>query len=249
MDRSPALRFSLIIPAYNEQHYLPALLDTVEAACENYRGGRNGIEVIVADNASTDHTAEIAFARNCRVVREEKRVIAAARNAGAAAAHGEILAFVDADSRIHKNTFNAIEGVVSSGKAIAGATGVHLERMSPGIFMAYMALLPLIWVTGMDTGVVFCGRNDFMEIGGYDEKKLFAEDVDFLWRLKRLGRSRGRKLIRTTSARAVASTRKFDQYGDWHYFSLIIHTLYGMFVSPGHVEQFAKKYWYDNRCE
>ncbi|MFB3110649.1 MAG: glycosyltransferase family 2 protein, partial [Gemmatimonadales bacterium] len=102
-------RFSLIIPAYNEEAYLPRLLDTVGIARAAYRDGPDAIEVIVADNGSTDATAEIARASGCRVVSVAKRVIAAARNGGAAVARGALLAFTDADMRIHPETFNAID--------------------------------------------------------------------------------------------------------------------------------------------
>ena len=240
-----AFRFSLIVPAHNEQDYLPALLDTVDIARLNYKGSSNTIEVIVADNASTDRTVEIAGARGCLLVHEEKRVIAAVRNAGVAAAQGEILMFVDADSRIHPNTLNAIDHAMLNNRIIAGATGVSMERMSLGIALSYMVMVPLTWATGMDTGVVFCRRSDFLSIGGYNEQKLFAEDVDLLWRLRRLGRPRGQKLTRVTSTKAITSVRKFDQYGDWHYFSLIVYALYGMCFSSKRVEEFAKKYWYD----
>lgn len=246
MIEKPAFRFSLIIPAHNEQDYLPALLDTVDIARRNYNCGSNAIEVIVTDNDSTDKTAEIARARGCVLVHEEKRVIAAVRNAGAAVARGEILMFVDADSQIHPNTFNAIDHAMLNNRIIAGSTGVRMERMSLGIAMAYMVMIPMIWVTGMDTGVVFCCRNDFEAIGGYNEQKLFAEDVDFLWRLKRLGNPRGQRLTRVTSTKAVTSMRKFDQYGDWHYFTLIAYALYEMCFSSKRVENFAKKYWYDD---
>jgi len=50
---------------------------------------------------------------------------------------------------------------------------------------------------------------------------LFAEDVDFLWRLRKLGKPRWQGLTRARSAKAIASTRKFDTYGDWHYFTQI----------------------------
>ena len=249
MNGNSDLRFSLIIPAYNEQGYLPSLLDSVEIASTNYKDGSSSIEVIVSDNCSTDKTAEIARTRGCRVVHEEKRIIAAVRNAGAAVANGEILAFVDADSQIHPNTFNVIDHAIASGKVVAGATGVTLDRMSPGISLTYYAgMLPMILITGMDTGVVFCRRIDFKEIGGYNEQKLFAEDVDFLVRLKLLGRTRKQKLTRLTSARAIASTRKFDKHGDWHYFPLLIRGLYVMFFPSKSFNEFAKKYWYDDRC-
>jgi len=56
-------RFSLVIPAHNEEAYLPPLLDTVDAARARYAGGADAVEVVVADNASTDATAEVARAR------------------------------------------------------------------------------------------------------------------------------------------------------------------------------------------
>ena len=116
-------RFSLIIPAYNEEAYLPHLLDTVNAARQRYAGGADAIEVIVADNTSTDATARVARSWGCRVVHEHRRLIAAVRNHGARAANGQVLVFVDADTRIHPDTFNAIDRTLSTGKVIAGAPG------------------------------------------------------------------------------------------------------------------------------
>ena len=100
----PAPRFSLVVPAYNEERFLPQLLDSVDGARAAYAGGAGAVEVIVADNDSTDATAAVAAARGCRVASVAKRVIAAARNGGAAVARGEILCFVDADMRIHRQT-------------------------------------------------------------------------------------------------------------------------------------------------
>src|SRR6266478_218734 len=92
------IRQTLVIPAHNEEALLPRLLDTVEVARARYSLGADAIEVIVADNASTDRTAGIATARGCRVVSVAKRAIAAARNGGAGCAQSPILAFVDADT-------------------------------------------------------------------------------------------------------------------------------------------------------
>lgn len=242
MVRKP--RFSLVIPARNEEGYLPRLLDSVDEARRRYRGGVDGVEVIVADNVSTDRTAEIARQQGCRVVTVEKRLIAAVRNRGARAARGEVLAFLDADSRMHPETFDAIEGVLDKGRAIGGATGVKLERMSAGIAVTYVLLVPLVWLTRMDTGVVFCRREDFETVGGYDETLSFAEDVRFLLDLRRLGRSRGQRLCRVTSVKATASTRKFDQYGDWHYLSGLCRAGYWALFAPGAGREFARNYWY-----
>src|SRR5882724_10016787 len=60
------MKFSVIIPAYNEAEYLPRLLDSIEVAKYNYSGGTEAVEVIVADNCSTDRTAEVAAARGAQ---------------------------------------------------------------------------------------------------------------------------------------------------------------------------------------
>ena len=75
------VRFSVVIPARNEEAYLPRLLETVEAARTSYEGGPETIEVIVADNVSTDRTASLARSKGARVVSVGKRVIGAVRNA------------------------------------------------------------------------------------------------------------------------------------------------------------------------
>lgn len=245
MDKTT--EFSLIIPAFNEADYLPTLLGTVKEACAKYNGGAENIDVVVADNNSTDETANVACAHGCNVVHVKKRSIAAARNGGARAAVGKILAFIDADSKIHPDTFNAIESCLISGKVVAGSTGVRLERMSMGIAGAYMLIVPVLICAGMDAGVVFCRREDFDRVGGYNENLLAAEDVRFLWDLKRLGKSSGRKLARITSARAIASTRKFDKLGEWHYVGLIFRALFAVIFSRRRLDKIIKDYWYDVR--
>ncbi len=234
-------RYSLIIPAYSEEALLARLLDSVAVARAAYEQP-GAIEVIVADNWSTDSTAEIAAAHGCRVVSVEKRVIAAVRNGGAKAARGEILAFIDADSQIHPRTFLELDRVLATGRVVGGATGVTLERWSLGIFVAYLIMVPIVVLTGCDTGVVFCRKQDFEAIGGYDESRLVGEDVMFLLAMRRLGKSRGQRLARVTSAKAIASTRKFDEFGDWHYFPLFFE---GVRHLRGKTPtQFTERYWY-----
>jgi glycosyltransferase involved in cell wall biosynthesis len=237
-------RFSLVIPARNEEAYLPRLMDTVDDASNRYRGGAETIEVIVADNASTDRTAEIADERGCRVTRVEKRVIAAVRNGGARTARGHILAFLDADSQMHPETFNAIDRALETGKVVGGSTGVRMERMSFGIALTYILLVPMVWLTKMDTGVVFCRREDFETLGGYCEELKFAEDVRFLLDLMRLGRPRREKLTRLRSVKAVASTRKFDRFGDWHYMTGLPRAAFWYLFSRRAGHEYAQAYWY-----
>jgi glycosyltransferase involved in cell wall biosynthesis len=236
---------SLVIPAYNESSYLPRVLASVDIARERFRGGGEAVEVIVADNRSTDRTAQIAFEAGCRVVTAEVRCIAAARNAGAATARGAFLAFVDADSQIHPDTFNTIAGLLERADIIGGATGVTPERWSVGIALTYALFVPVVWATRIDTGLVFCRRADFEAIGGYDEKMRFAEDVKFHAELWRFGRRRGARLVRASSAKAIYSTRKFDQFGDWHYFPIFFKAPFYLFV-PKAGDGLADRYWYES---
>jgi len=240
-------QISLVIPAYNEAKFLPRLLDSIDAARDRFSGGRDGIEVIVADNASTDDTAAIARARGCKVATVTMRRIGAARNGGAALATAPILCFCDADMRIHPESFNAIIAAIAEPEVLGGATGVTLDRWSAGIALTFAMLLPLVWTTGMDTGVVFMRREDFQRLGGYSEERHFAEDVDFLFKLIRLGRPRGQRLRRLRRVKAIASTRKFDRYGDWHYFWMMPRLALGTFVPRASDHPTARKYWYEDR--
>jgi glycosyltransferase involved in cell wall biosynthesis len=84
---------SVCVAAYNEERYVGALL-------ESLRGQTLApLEVIVADDGSSDRTAEFAEAGGARVLRLAHRGPAHARNAAAGVAAGDILAFIDADMR------------------------------------------------------------------------------------------------------------------------------------------------------
>jgi glycosyltransferase involved in cell wall biosynthesis len=241
------VKISLIVPAFNEEKYLPSLIDSIEEARKCYSFDPTSIEVIVVDNQSTDETAAVARERGCLVVQEKKRIIAAVRNTGALVAQGEVLAFTDADNILHPETFNKIERAISSSKVVGGATGVRSDRMSLGIACAYAIVVPMVWVTGMDTGVVFCRKKDFRSLGGYNESFLFGEDVDFLWRLIKYGRVRGQRLIRIRNCKAINSTRKFDRFGEWHYVRLVLRYLRSLIVRSYTIDNFALTYWYSDR--
>jgi len=240
------MKLTVIIPAYNEEKYLPRLLDSIAVARANYSGGADQIEVIVADNDSTDRTAEVAAARGARVIHVAKRRIAAARNGGARAARGEILCFIDADSAIHPQTFDAVDNAMKTGRYVWGVTGAKMERMSFALFITYWMFMPMVLLTGLDTGLSFCRREDFEAVGGYDESRLYAEDVKFPMALRRLGRTRGQRTIRTPQVKALACTRKFDQFGDWHYFWMLGHVFKSLITWNWHDEKLADRYWYDS---
>jgi glycosyltransferase involved in cell wall biosynthesis len=244
MDAAP--KFSVIVPAYNEEQLLPRLLASINVARQNYRGGPAAIEVIVADNNSTDGTSAVAASYGAKVVNVSRRRIAAARNGGAATAKGAILCFIDADSAVHPDTFSAIEKTIATGKYVAGSTGLDMEKKSAGILITAWLMLPLIWITGLDAGVIFCRREDFLAVGGYDENRLYAEDVMFLLALRKLGRQRGQRLARVPGVKSLGSTRKFDQFGDWHYFGMLRQAVKSFLTGNWNDEKFAQRYWYNS---
>lgn len=235
-------RFSVVIPAFNEERYLPRLLDSLDAAIAAYPQGRAAVEVIVADNASTDATAAIAASRGCIVAAVEKRCIAAARNGGARIARGGVLCFIDADSVVHPGTFAAVDATLALPKVVAGATGIVAERSNFAIAVSMALANALLRLLNFDAGVVFCRRLDFERVGGYDETMLFAEDLRLLMDLKRLGRFR-----RATGAPTVMSLRKCDKYGDWHFFNHFPKMGWFMLTSRRRSESLARDYWYDGR--
>jgi glycosyltransferase involved in cell wall biosynthesis len=241
-DSAPDI--SLVVPAWNEAARLPRLLDSVAVARARFAGR---VEVIVADNGSTDATAAIAAGAGTRVVAVEKRCIAASRNGGAAVASAPILAFVDADSVLHPEVFGAVAAAMAKPRTLGGASRVAMERWSPGIVATFAVMLPLVWLTNFDTGLVFWRRADFEALGGYDESRLFAEDVDFLWRLRRLGRARGQRLVRLRGVRTVTSARKFDARGDWHYLTQMPAVAWKLWRDHRTADEFARKYWYEGR--
>ena len=99
----------------------------------------------------------------------------------------------------------------------------------------------------MDTGPTFCLKADFDAVGGYDESLRVAEDVALLVALARLGRSRRQSLTRLRRAKAIASVRKFDAYGDWHYFRIMPKVALDMVLGPGKPRGVIDDYWYGDR--
>ena len=108
---------SFIIPAHNEEALLGRTLASVHAAA---RALGEPYEVVVADDASTDRTGAVAREQGARVVAVNRRQIAAARNAGARAAAGGLLVFVDADTVVTPRVVRAAARALSRGRSAAG---------------------------------------------------------------------------------------------------------------------------------
>jgi glycosyltransferase involved in cell wall biosynthesis len=97
------MRISFVVPAYNEEAYLPACLDAILAQTRTLPAGLSAddIEIIVVNNASTDRTRDVALSYpGVTVVDEPRKGLTFARQAGFAASTGALIANVDADSRL-----------------------------------------------------------------------------------------------------------------------------------------------------
>ena len=179
-------KLSFIVPAHNEEHELSATLRAIAAAAETNRAT---YEIIVVDDASTDTTAEIARSENAKLISIARRQIAAARNAGARAARGELLFFVDADTRISPRLLADALQALASGSTGGSARVVADREMSlwGAIFLRLFATV--YFSTGLGAGAfLFTWRELFEEVGGFDEQYFAGEEVFFSLALKKRGR-------------------------------------------------------------
>jgi glycosyltransferase involved in cell wall biosynthesis len=177
---------SFVVPAYNEAEFLPRTLDAIHDAA---RPLGQAYEIVVANDASTDETAAVAEAHRARVVDCSNRQIAATRNSGAAAAKGEYLLFVDADTTVNPAVVAAAVGALDGGAAGGGCqvgweTPVALQwRLFVWFLMRTFRILR--WAAG---SFLFCTRDAFEAAGGFDETLYAAEEIWMSRALKRQGR-------------------------------------------------------------
>src|SRR3984893_13020284 len=203
------IMISFIVPAYNEELELPSTIAAMRAAAES---AHQEFEIIVVDDASTDATTKVAAEAGAQVVSINRRQIAAARNAGARAAHGQILFFVDADTRINSTHLVDAIAAIEAGWVGGGARGM-IDGLIPlwgCIFVR--AFCTIYFALNLGAGAfLFTPRRNFDAIGGFDEQFFIGEEIYFSLALRKVGRFKilpepivtsGRKL-RMYSAREI----------------------------------------------
>jgi glycosyltransferase involved in cell wall biosynthesis len=206
-------RFSILIPARNEEQFLPRCLESIQSAAEPFP---NQVEVVVAVNRCTDRTEQIAAEHGATVVHEDAKCMAKIRNAAAKAASGEIIVTIDADSWMSRNMLVEIDRLLRTGKYVGGGVIVLPERWSLGILATCVMISLLLLRHRVSAGLFWCRREDFEAIGGFNEELVSVEDLDFAKRLKAYGRSKERRFTTIARAHITTSCRKFDIFGDWH---------------------------------
>jgi glycosyltransferase involved in cell wall biosynthesis len=192
---------SFVVPAHDEEALIGLTLRAIRSAAEAVG---QSYEVIVVDDASTDRTSAIASAEGARVVPISARQIAKVRNAGAAAAVGEILIFVDADTLITPPVVNATLQAVGTG-AVGGGAPARLDDASPGYAKFLMWLVAVVSRPLRIAGgcYFFCTRAAFEKTGGFDERLFAGEEIWLSRALRRHGRVAILRETVVTSGRKV----------------------------------------------
>ena len=188
------MTISVIIPAYNEENYIGATLQSVvNNAPENL------LEIIVVNNASTDRTAEVASGFDkVRVVNEPEKGLTRARQAGLNAAQGDLLAFIDADSLVPRNWFNVINKEFAANPALVALSGPYIYYDTPAwqrwavqlLYYGILARMIYVFTKYIITGGNFVAKKEALfKIGGFDTKiEFYGEDTDIARRLSEAGK-------------------------------------------------------------
>jgi glycosyltransferase involved in cell wall biosynthesis len=203
---------SFCIPAHDEERLLPATIAAIKDAARTLSVD---FEIVVADDGSTDGTAHAAVVAGARVIRIERRLISAARNAAARAARGDVIMFVDADTRVHARAVSQAIRLLQAG-CIGGGALVRFDGRVPVWATLIFECMSLTYrLVSLSTGsFMFCTRDAFRQSGGFDEKLFAKEEVHFAIALKRVGRFR---LIRD---RVLTSGRKLRAYSLAEWFGI-----------------------------
>lgn len=242
---------SVVIPAYNEEKYLSQCLESIRN--QDYAGA---YEVIVVDNASTDDTAKIALAAGAKVVYEGKRSPACSRQKGLEAARGDIVAFIDADTRAPACWLSTLvwrfirepKTVVISGPFAYFDAG-RIAKIASYASNFVSICLDQFSRRAFNKGGALWGsnfavrRSVLLEVGGFDTSiKFYGEEYELSLRLKNKGKGGIIPwLFVLTSARRLKSLGFVTQYWNWvvDYFSV----LFWHKPLPERLEDWPKKAW------
>ena len=219
--------YSIVVPAFNEEALLPATMAALRAAMAAVplRG-----EVLVADNNSTDRTAEAARAAGARVVFEPVNQISRARNAGARAALGRFLVFVDADTLVPPPLLREALTALAAGGACGGGATVEMEGVTTAVARSMVALWNAV-SRGRRLAAgsfVFVRREAFDAVGGFSERVYASEEIWLSRAVKRWGRERGMPFLILRDHPVVTSGRK----ARWYPTTVILAVAVGILVCP-----------------
>ena len=198
------MKLSVIVPVLNEAAGLPGLLSHLVPFI------RQGVEVILVDGGSDDRTVDVIESTGLLLV-HAPRGRALQMNAGAAAASGDVLLFLHADTRLPPVALQRLQDIGQQvQRPVWGRFDVRIEGH---LFMLRLVAWMMNWrsrVTGIATGdqALFMTRAAFDAVGGFPEQPLM-EDVEMSSRLRRLSRPV------CLADQVVTSGRRWEQRGLW----------------------------------
>jgi glycosyltransferase involved in cell wall biosynthesis len=196
------MKLSFVIPAYNEEHYLG---DCLKAIFAQKQGLPYEIEIVVVNNASTDRTKEVAKSYPGVVVVDEKeKGIVRARLAGLLVSTGDLIANVDADTRLTPGWIKKAMEAFAKDKKLVALSGPFIYYDAPRkvqiftrlywclAFPVYLLNRFVLRVGSMLQGGNYVVRRSAIEaIGGYNtDIDFYGEDVDIARRLNKIGKVR-----------------------------------------------------------
>ena len=207
------MKISVVIPAFNEEKLLARSLAEIKAAAAAFARRQWEFELVVCDNNSTDRTAEIARAAGALVVFEPFNQIGRARNSGAAAATGNWLIFVDADSHPSEPLFAEVAEQISSGRCLAGGSTVRLDERHLAadlvVLLWNLTSRSQKWMAG---SFIFVEAAVFHRLGGFSTEYFAAEELELSLRLKKCAREQKKKIVVLHRHPLLTSARKFNLY-------------------------------------
>ena len=244
---------SFVIPAFNEAACIEACLGSIANAVQacGPDGRLNSplafsTEVMVVDNNSTDATAELAAEGGATVVFEPVNQIARARNAGAAAASGDWLVFIDADSELPAGLLGDLLQLIAGGEHIGCGSLMTMDDMprSAKWMLSTWSLMSttLNWAAG---SFIACRADAFHAIGGFDTELYAAEEIDFSRRIKRYARAHHTRFTVLRDHPLQTSNRKVKLYSAREQYA----QLWRLLLRPRKAlrDKQALGVWYDGR--
>ena len=240
------MKISVVVPAFNEEQVLAASLRSIREAMTAFDEAGWASELIVCDNNSSDRTPAIARQAGATVVFEPVNQISRARNAGAAAATGDWLLFVDADSHPSRGLCADVVAAITSGRYLAGGSTVCFEPRDPVV--QYLGSTwnvisrTMRWVAG---SFVFCDAAVFREVGGFSRELFAGEEIDLSRRLKRAARRRNQRIVILSRHPLLTSDRKARLYTPREMLAFLAKTI----LQRGRTLRSAEECfsWYDGR--